>query len=102
MLRMTVLYPNADDASFDWDYYDEHHMALVQERFGPHFAKPPEVTKGVRSLPKGDATYLATAAMYFADQGALDAALQAGGMDIPNDIPNFTNARPVMQVDELV
>ena len=101
MLRMTVLYPNGDDATFDWDYYDAKHMALVGERYGPHFAREPEVAEGVKSLPKGDAAFLASVTMYFADQDALNAAVQAGGMDIPNDIPNFTNTRPVMQIDEI-
>lgn len=102
MLRMTVLYPNADDATFDWDYYNAEHMSLLDERFGPHLAKAPEVTKGVANLPKGDATFMASAILYFADRDALNAALKAGGMDIPNDIPNFTNVQPVMQLDEVV
>ncbi len=102
MLRMTVLYPAGEDATFDWDYYRGSHMALVGDRFGPHMAREPEVTRGVSLVPKGDAAFACTAAMYFADRDALNAALQAGGMDIPNDIPNFTNVQPVMQLDEVV
>lgn len=102
MLRMTVLYPNGDDATFDWSYYSDQHLGLVAERYGPHFAKEPEVTRGVSGVPRGAATYLASAVMYFADQQALDAAMRSGGTDIPEDIPNFTNTRPVMQIDEVV
>lgn len=102
MLRMTVLYPNRDDATFDWDYYTGQHMALARERFGPHMAREPEVAKGVGALPKGDASFVCIAAMYFPDQESLKAALNAGGMDIPNDIPNFTNIQPTMQLDEIL
>jgi uncharacterized protein (TIGR02118 family) len=102
VLRMTVLYPAGDDATFDWDYYTTTHMRLVADRFGPHAARPAEVAKGVGGVPKGAATYLASAQMYFADRDALDQALQAGGNDVPGDIPNFTNVQPVMQLDELM
>jgi len=101
VLRMTVLYPAAEDATFDWDHYDGTHMALLAERYGPHYARDPEVTEGVRALPKGEPAYLATAVLYFADEDALGAALRAGGMDVPDDIPNFTNTRPVMQIDRI-
>lgn len=102
MLRMTVLYPKKDDTRFDWEYYQDRHMALVDERFGSHMARDPEVTRGVSLVPKGDPAFVCTATMYFADRDALNAALQAGGMDIPNDIPNFTDAQPIMQLDEVV
>ena len=102
MLRMTVLYPAGEDASFDWDYYTSQHMALVEERWGEHTARPAEVAKGLSGVPKGDPTYAALTTVYFADRDALNAALRAGGMDIPDDIPNFTNVRPVMQIDEVV
>jgi uncharacterized protein (TIGR02118 family) len=102
MLRMTVLYPNGDDATFDWSYYSDQHLGLLAERYGPHFAKEPEVARGVAGLPKGEAPYLASAVMYFADQEALDAAMRAGGRDVIDDITNFTNTRAVMQVDEVV
>lgn len=102
MLRVTVLYPNESGATFDWEYYQTSHMALLEERWGPHMARKPEVARGQAALPKGDATYMASAVAYFDDREALQAAMRAGGSDIPNDIPQFTNVQPVMQVDELV
>jgi uncharacterized protein (TIGR02118 family) len=102
VLRMTVLYPAGDDATFDWDYYNSTHMRLVSERYGEHTSRPAEVTRGVSGVPKGEPSYLASALMYFPDRDALNQALRAGGTDIPDDIPNFTNVRPVMQIDELI
>lgn len=102
MLRMTVLYPHRDDTTFDWDYYTNKHMSLVEEKFGPHMAREPEVTKGLNTVPKGDPIYTCTAVMYFDDRDALDAALKAGGQDIPGDIPNFYDGQAVIQLDELV
>ena len=101
MIRMTVLYPNGDDATFDWDYYLSEHMQLIEERWGPHVERS-ETAKGAHSLPKGAPAFLASAIIYFADHDALQAAMKAGGMDIPNDIPNFTNVQPTMQIDEVV
>lgn len=102
MLRMTVLYPARDGASFDWDYYTSQHAALVDERWGEHAARPAEIAKGVSGVPKGDPAFVAVASFYFADRDALNAALRAGGMDIPNDVPNFTDIEPVMQIDEVL
>lgn len=101
MLRMTVLYPAGEDATFDWDYYLSDHMALIEEKWGPYVERS-ETAKGVSALPKGDPAFVASAAIYFADNDALQSAMKAGGMDIPKDIPNFTNVQPSMQIDEVV
>jgi uncharacterized protein (TIGR02118 family) len=102
MLRLTVLYPAGDGATFDWDYYTSQHMALVQDKFGDWMAREPEVTRGLGAVPKGDATYQCTAAMYFASKDDLDAAFRNAGTAIPEDIPKFTNVQPIMQLDEVV
>jgi uncharacterized protein (TIGR02118 family) len=102
MLRLTVLYPAGDDTRFDWNYYNAKHMALVAERFGSRMAKPPEVARGIGAIPRGAPTYQASAHIYFADRDALDAALQAGGDQVMDDVANFTDVRPVLQLEELV
>lgn len=102
MLRMSVLYPAGDELTFDWDYYTSEHMQLVNDRWGEHMARPAEVARGLSGVPKGDPAFAALTVVYFADRDALNAALKAGGMDIPNDIPNFYPGQPVMQVDEVV
>lgn len=100
MIRMTVLYPNDPDATFDWDYYQSEHMGLIEDKWGPYVERS-ETAKGISGVPKGDPAFVATATIYFADQDALQSAMKAGGMDIPNDIPNFTNVQPTMQIDEV-
>ena len=36
MFRLTAVYPAADGAKFDWDYYTTKHFDLVREECGPH------------------------------------------------------------------
>lgn len=98
---MTVLYPNTEDVRFDWDYYQQQHMPLIDEKWGRHVVRS-ETSRGVAGLPKGDPAFVAAAVIYFEDNDALQAAMRSGGMDVPNDIPNFTNVQPIMQIDEVI
>ncbi|HDZ34363.1 MAG TPA: EthD family reductase, partial [Pseudoalteromonas sp.] len=34
MIKVSVLYPNADDAQFDFDYYCNVHIPLIAELLG--------------------------------------------------------------------
>lgn len=101
MIRMTVLYPRNDDTTFDWDYYRTQHAQLIADRWGEHLQRS-ETAKGLSGVPKGDPDFVAIYTVYFSDRDALQSALRAGGADVQNDIPNFTNVQPIMQIDEVV
>ena len=34
MIRLTIMYPNAEDARFDMEYYQNKHIAMVKEKCG--------------------------------------------------------------------
>lgn len=93
MIRVSVMYPNGDDATFDFDYYVETHMKeIVTRDMGiDRF----EVDKPI------DGPYVAVGHLYY---GSLE-AMQAGvgnSAAATADVPNFTNATPVMQVAEVL
>lgn len=95
MVKVTVCYPRADDATFDMEYYRTKHREIVMrvlegvERF--------EIDQGV------DGPYLAMGHLYFPSTEAMQA-----GMSAPNageamtDLPNFTNTTPVLQVSQII
>jgi len=92
MIKVSVLYPNGDDASFDMEYYRTSHMDLVERTMKP--AKI-EIDHG------SDGPYIAVGHLYFDDEEALAAGMGGGGEAIA-DVPNFTNISPVLQTSKVV
>lgn len=92
MIRVSVMYPKGDDSTFDLDYYKTTHMGLVERDMG---VVRTEVDSGV------DGPYVATGHLYFESMEALQKGM-ANATEVLADIPNFTNAAPVMQTSEVV
>ena len=91
MIKASVLYPTGDDITFDLDYYKTTHMDIVKRTMKPERI---EVDSGQNG------PYIAAGHLYFDSGEALQAALGQGG-EANADIPNFTNATPVIQVSEV-
>jgi len=87
VIKVSVLYANSDDATFDVDYYKATHMAIVQRTMKPSRI---EVDEG------NDGPYVAAGHLCFDDEAAF--AVGMGNSDEAlADVPNFTNVTPVMQ-----
>lgn len=99
-MSLQVIYPIKPGTKFDMDYYADTHMQMVNDHMGNHIASL-VVTKGLAGGPDTPPPYYAVATMTFADQAALDTALNAAG-PVVADIPNFTNTIPQMLVGEVI
>ena len=94
MIRLSVLYPSTEGATFDHEYYEEHHMALLHQHWAPERL---EVDRGVSG------PYVAGVHVWFADQDALNTAFAAPGTGpIMEDVANYTSINPVLQISEIV
>jgi uncharacterized protein (TIGR02118 family) len=94
MIRMTVLYPKTEGATFDHDYYRDKHVPLVTSTWG---IERSEIDKGV------DGPYEAAVHLFFESKDAMDAAMGSEGSSaIFGDIPNYTTITPQIQVSEVV
>jgi uncharacterized protein (TIGR02118 family) len=94
MIRLSVLYPKTEGASFDHDYYRDKHVPLAVKTWGLDGA---EIDKGV------DGPYVAAVHFTFTDLGAMQAAMGAAGTgDVIADVANYTTIQPVMQTSEIV
>ena len=69
MIRLTVLYPTTEGATFDHDYYRDKHVPLAVKTWGLAGA---EIDKGV------DGPYVAAVHFKFASLDAMNAALGVG------------------------
>ncbi len=101
MIRLSAMYPNAPGRRFDWKYYLEKHMVTVRqllEASGAHA----EVDRGIGTAQPGAlAPFVAICHMYFKSMEDLQKIMaQAGNMN--NDIPNFTDAQPQIQISEIL
>ena len=103
MPTVTVIYPRNEGATFDFDYYQHTHLRLVAARWGGAGLTRAEALRGTATPDGGEAPYLAIALLGFATPEDLQAAI--GGphaAEIVGDIANFTNVRPVIQVNERI
>ncbi|MEZ5176759.1 MAG: EthD family reductase [Acidimicrobiales bacterium] len=94
MIRLSVLYPATDGATFDHDYYRDQHVPLAVRTWSPERT---EIDKGV------DGPYVAAVHFVFASMDALGAAMGAEGTgEILADVANYTTIAPVLQTSEIV
>ena len=99
---VTVLYPNADDATFDMDYYLTRHMPMVMERFGAHGMTGWRVER-ITGAPGGArAPFGVKAVLEFGSAEGFAAALAAEGGTVIGDVPNFTDLKPQFLIGEVV
>jgi uncharacterized protein (TIGR02118 family) len=94
VIRLSVLYPSAEGATFDHDYYRETHVPLAMRAWG--LAKA-DIDKGV------DGPYVAAVHFEFDSVDALGAAMGAEATgEVLADVANYTNITPVLQTSEIV
>jgi uncharacterized protein (TIGR02118 family) len=94
MIRLSVLYPTTDGATFDHDYYRDSHVPLAMKTWGLDTA---DIDKGVSG------PYVAAVHFTFDSMEAFQAALGAEGTGaVQADVANYTTIQPVMQISEIV
>ena len=94
MIRLSVLYPATEGATFDHDYYRDKHVPLAVRTWGLDGA---EIDKGI------DGPYVAAVHFKFESTEALQAAMAAEGTgDVLADVANYTSIAPVLQTSEIV
>jgi uncharacterized protein (TIGR02118 family) len=98
---ITVLYPNRLDVKFDFDYYQSKHIPLIKRLYGRGIAKI-ELRRGVSTQDGSPIPYVAVINIWIGSQKAFDDATAKHAQELIADVPNFTNARPVIQIDEIV
>ncbi len=98
-MTLQVAYPVTEGATFDYDYYFDTHMGLVETHMGAQIEEA-FATRGVSGPPGMPSPFFAIATMKFADQAALNEALGASG-PVLADIPNFTSSEPQIMIGQI-
>lgn len=102
MIKATVLYKNEEGKKFDIKYYTETHVPLVKKLLGAS-CKKVEVEKGLSGQTPGSApAYIVIGYLYFDSIEGFQNSFGPNANEIINDVPNFTDIIPVMQISELI
>jgi len=101
MFKVTILYPNGDDKTFDMDYYEKKHMPMVAGFLGKNL-KYYEIDKGISGrTPTDKVPFVAIGYFYITDVAEYNKAIAQNRDAVVNDIKNYTNIQPVIQISEV-
>jgi uncharacterized protein (TIGR02118 family) len=99
MIKVSFMYPKEGGNTFDMTYYCNTHMPLVQQKLGG-VLRGLSVDQGME-VPGAPLIYLATGHLLFDSVEAFQSAMTTHGPALMADVPNYTNARPAIQVNQV-
>ena len=101
MFKVAILYPNGEDKSFDMDYYEKKHMPMVAGFLGKNL-KFYEIDRGISGrTPNDKVPFVAIGYFYITDVAEYNKAIGQNRDTVINDIKNYTNIQPVVQISEI-
>lgn len=102
MIKFSVFYPNEEGSTFDMDYYVTKHIPLCRQLTGDAMRRA-EIDKGLGgAAPGSKPPFVAAVHMYFDSLEAFQASFVPHRMTLADDVPNYTNIRPVLQMAEVL
>jgi len=103
MIKVTVLYPNEEGKSFDFDYWAGPHMETVHRLLDSMGLQRSEVEKGISAAdPNAPAPFVAMATLYFSTADEVHEGFKTHGREILGDIKNYTDISPQYQISEVL
>ncbi|HEU4729124.1 MAG TPA: EthD family reductase [Kofleriaceae bacterium] len=101
MINVNVLYPNKDGAKFDMSYYLSTHIPLVKRLMGGAL-KGVVVEQGLGGgAPGTKPEFSVLCTLRFDSVEAFQTAFGPHASTIQNDIPNYSNVAPVIQISDV-
>jgi uncharacterized protein (TIGR02118 family) len=102
MILITVMYPAGAETKFDSEYYLNKHIPLVKELWTEHGLKNIQVLRGAGKPDGGAPDYQMMALLTFGSLEDFKGAGKSHGREVFADIPNFTNAQAVLQINDII
>jgi len=101
MIKVSVMYPNSSDTTFDIEYYCNTHTPMVGELLGDAL-KSSSVDYGVAGGAPGEvAAFIAMGHMTFDSVESFQKSFGPHAEKIMADVPNYTNTQPQIQISEI-
>jgi len=99
MIRVHIFYPPS--SRFDMAYYCERHMPMVKARLGDACSGFTVDAGMAGGAPGSSPPYAAVGALTITSIEAFGAAMAQHGAEIMGDVPNYTDAQPILQISEI-
>ena len=101
MIKVSVMYPNSEGATFDIDYYCNTHIPMVGELLGDAL-KGGAVDSGLAGgSPDEAAPFIAMGHITFESVEEFQNSFGPNAEKIMADLANFTNVQPQIQISEI-
>ncbi|QIP17068.1 EthD family reductase [Spirosoma aureum] len=102
LTKVSIMYPYAENKTFNIEYYETKHMPMVAGFLGSNLVKY-TIEKGVASgIPNQPLPFMAIGTFYVKSLSDYQAAIGPNREAIRADFPNYTNITPVILVSEVV
>jgi uncharacterized protein (TIGR02118 family) len=102
LIKVAVMYPFTEAATFNMEYYETKHMPMVAKFLGSNLVKY-TIDKGVASgIPNQPLPYVAIGTFYVKSLADYQAAIAPNRDAIRADFANYTNVAPIILVSEIV
>lgn len=98
MVRLNVLYPRREGARFDFDYYVNRHLPLLNELLVPMGLAGMQAHAGQAGGPGPASSYLMVASLDFPTPEDMRRAMSVHGAAIAADAGRCTDIEPLVQV----
>lgn len=101
MIKVSVMYPNGPEITFDVEYYCNVHVPMVAKYLGDAL-KGGAVDAGIAGGAQGKPpAFIAMGHLTFESVEAFQASFGPNAENILADVPNFTNSQPQIQISEI-
>jgi uncharacterized protein (TIGR02118 family) len=102
MIKVTVLYKNAEACRFDMDYYCKQHVPMVRDKLGDA-CKGIAVDEGLAGgEPGSSAPFVAMIHLFFESVEDFQNSFGPQADIILADVPNYTDAEMVVQISQVL
>ncbi|KAL3465585.1 hypothetical protein BJX64DRAFT_285193 [Aspergillus heterothallicus] len=103
LITTTVLYPNGVDAHLNIEYYVKQHLPLAERIWAPLGMRTWAVTSFMPGPDGSPPPYLVeTVSEWTSVEAAKEAMECEAGKKVLQDVPNFTNVKPVAVFGEVI
>jgi uncharacterized protein (TIGR02118 family) len=104
MKKISILYPQSTDSTFNFDYYINIHMPRSISLLSKHSGfKGVSVEKGIAEAVPGTAIFYTAMCHFLFD--SVESFMEAFGphaSELQNDMANYTNIQPYIQFNEIL
>ncbi|MDO7173946.1 EthD family reductase [Mariniflexile sp. AS56] len=102
MIKLTVMYPNTPDTTFNKTYYTNQHSQLLSDLLGDAILSS-DINFGLTGAsPELPAPYVIISNLVFESLESFQQSFGAHTEVILADLPNFTNVQPQVQISEIL